>query len=48
MAIFSNMVEDIIDVFMDDFFVFGSSFDHSLHNIAKVLQGCEEKNLVLS
>ena len=30
MAIFSDMVEKCIEVFMDDFFVFGSSFDCNL------------------
>ena len=48
MAIFSNMVEEIIEVLMDDFSVFKTSFDHCLHNLAKVLQRCEEKNLVLN
>ena len=48
MAIFSDTVEDIIKVFMDDFSVFGPSFDHCLHNLARVLQRCKEKNLVLN
>ena len=48
MAIFSDMVEEIMEVFMDDFSVFGSSFDHCLHNLSLVLQRCEEKNLVLN
>ncbi|XP_042948598.1 uncharacterized protein LOC122281293, partial [Carya illinoinensis] len=48
MAIFSDMVEDIMEVFMDDFSVFGTSFDHCLHNLALVLQRCEDKNLVLN
>ena len=48
MAIFSDMVEDIIEIFMDDFSVFGTSFDHCLHNLALVLQRCEDKNLVLN
>ena len=48
MAIFSDMVEEIMDVFMDDFLVFGTSFDHCLHNLARVLQRCKEKNLVLN
>ena len=48
MAIFSNMVEEIMEVFMDDFSVFGTSFDHCLHNLSRVLQRCEEKNLVLN
>ena len=30
------------------FSVFGTSFDHCLHNLALVLQRCEDKNLVLN
>ncbi|CAL8115403.1 unnamed protein product [Prunus armeniaca] len=48
MSIFSNMVERFIEVFMDDFSVFGSSFDSCLDNLALVLARCEETNLVLN
>ena len=48
MAIFSDMVKEIMEVFMDDFLVFGTLFDHCLHNLARVLQRYEEKNLVLN
>jgi len=48
MAIFSDMVEKCIEVFMDDFFVFGSSFDYCLSNLERVLQRCEESNMVLN
>ena len=48
MSIFSDMVEDFIEIFMDDFFVFGSSFDDCLHNLDLVLNRCEETNLVLN
>ena len=48
MAIFSNLAEEIMEIFMDDFLVFISSFDHCLHKLARVLQHCEEKNLVLN
>ncbi|XP_022881101.1 uncharacterized protein LOC111398435 [Olea europaea var. sylvestris] len=48
MAIFSNMVEKYIEVFMDDFSVFGDSFDDCLDRLTLVLQRCEEKNLVLN
>lgn len=48
MAIFFDMVEVIIEVFMDDFSVFDSSFDHCLHYLSFVLQHCEEKNLMLN
>ena len=48
MSIFSEMVEDIIEVFMDDFSVFGKTFDSCLENLRKVLQRCIETNLVLN
>ncbi|KAK0582674.1 hypothetical protein LWI29_028394 [Acer saccharum] len=48
MSIFSDMVEEIIEVFMDDFSVFGDSFDLCLKNLTLVLQRCEESNLVLN
>jgi hypothetical protein len=37
-----------MEVFMDDFSVYGTSFDNCLHNLDKVLQRCEETNLVLN
>ena len=48
MAIFHDMVEDFLEVFMDGFSVFGDDFEHCLGNLAKVLQRCEESNLVLN
>lgn len=48
MIIFSDMVKKIMKIFMDDFSVFGSTFDHCLHNLSLVLQRCEETNLVLN
>jgi len=48
MAIFADMVEKCIEVFMDDFSVFGTSFGNCLANLEKVLQRCEESNLVLN
>ncbi|GJR08204.1 reverse transcriptase domain-containing protein [Tanacetum coccineum] len=47
-AIFHELIEDSMEVFMDDFSVFGSSFDHCLKNIEKMLKRCEETNLVLN
>ena len=47
-AIFSDMVENFIEVFMDDFSVFGHSFDNCLHNLSLVLQRCKDTNLVLN
>ena len=48
MGIFSDMVEHIVEVFMDDFSVFGDSFEDCLSNLGKVLTRCEEKKLVLN
>ena len=48
LSIFSDMVECFLEVFMDDFSVFGNSFDDCLSNLEKVLIRCEEKNLVLN
>ncbi|XP_042059407.1 uncharacterized protein LOC121803896 [Salvia splendens] len=48
MSIFHDMVDDIMEVFMDNFSVFGSSFDHCLGNLTRVWQICEETNLVLN
>ncbi|GJY39486.1 reverse transcriptase domain-containing protein [Tanacetum coccineum] len=47
-AIFHDMVEDFMEVFMDDFSVFGNSFDQCLNNLDKMLGRCEETNLVLN
>ena len=44
MSIFSDMVEKFIEVFMDEFSVFGSNFDECLHHLKR----CEECNLVLN
>ncbi|CAN6695171.1 unnamed protein product [Malus baccata var. baccata] len=48
MSIFSDYVEKIIEVFMDDFSVFGDSFDGCLHNLSLILKRCVETNLVLN
>ena len=48
MAIFSGFIEDIMEVFMYDYFVYGITFDHCLKNLSKVLQRCENMNLVLN
>lgn len=47
-SIFSDLIESCIEVFMDDFSVFGSSFDACLENLALVLKRCQETNLVLN
>ncbi|XP_070028686.1 uncharacterized protein [Nicotiana sylvestris] len=48
MAIFTDMVEDILEVFMNDFSVVGDLFDECLMNLDRVLDLCEKTNLVLN
>ncbi|GJT12370.1 reverse transcriptase domain-containing protein [Tanacetum coccineum] len=47
MAIFHDMIEKTIEVFMDDFLVFGDSFSSCLSHLDTMLQRCEDTNLVL-
>ncbi|CAN6562573.1 unnamed protein product [Malus baccata var. baccata] len=47
-SIFSDYVERIIEIFMDDFSVFGDSFDNCLDNLTLILKRCVETNLVLN
>ncbi|GJS98044.1 reverse transcriptase domain-containing protein [Tanacetum coccineum] len=48
MTIFHDMIEKTMEVFMDDFSVFGDSFDSCLSNLEKMLKRCEDTNLVLN
>ena len=48
MAIFSEFLEESVEIFMDDFSVFGNSFEACLANLEKVLKRCEDTNLVLN
>ncbi|GJU31165.1 reverse transcriptase domain-containing protein [Tanacetum coccineum] len=47
-AIFHDMIEKTMEVFMDDFSVFGDSFSSCLSHLDKMLQKCEDTNLVLN
>ncbi|KAL1199582.1 putative mitochondrial protein [Cardamine amara subsp. amara] len=48
MSIFTDLIEDIMEVFMDDFSVYGDYFSICLSNLCRVLKRCEEKHLVLN
>ena len=48
MGIFRDMIELILEIFMDDFSVFGDLYEGCLENLLKVLERCQEKNLVLN
>ncbi|KAL4385709.1 hypothetical protein GQ457_15G017600 [Hibiscus cannabinus] len=47
-AIFSDLNEDCLEIFMDDFSTFGEDFNNCLSNLEKVLKRCKETNLVLN
>nr|GEX91110.1 reverse transcriptase domain-containing protein [Tanacetum cinerariifolium] len=48
LAIFHDMVEKTMEVFMDDFSVFGNSFENYLSHLDKMLQRCKDTNLSLN
>ncbi|GJY05244.1 reverse transcriptase domain-containing protein [Tanacetum coccineum] len=48
LAIFHDMIEESVDVFMVNFSVFGNSFDNCLNNLDKMLQRCKDAHLVLN
>nr|GEW61648.1 reverse transcriptase domain-containing protein [Tanacetum cinerariifolium] len=47
-AIFHDMIEKTMEVFMDDFSVFRDSFSSCLSNLDTMLKRCEDTNLVLN
>ncbi|GJR29808.1 reverse transcriptase domain-containing protein [Tanacetum coccineum] len=48
LAIFHDMIEETMEVFMDDFSVFEDSFLSCLSHLDKMLKRCEDTNLVLN
>ncbi|XP_020963501.1 uncharacterized protein LOC110265079, partial [Arachis ipaensis] len=48
MSLFSNLIEDCMEVFMDDFSVYGDSFNLCLDSLSRVLDRCVSTNLVLN
>nr|GEZ30210.1 reverse transcriptase domain-containing protein [Tanacetum cinerariifolium] len=48
MVIFHDMIEKTMEVFMDDFFIFGNSFQSCLSHLEKMLKRCEDTNLCLN
>jgi len=48
LSIFSDFLEKYIEVFMDDFTVYGSSVDACLESLDRVLNRCIQSNLVLN
>nr|GEV69373.1 reverse transcriptase domain-containing protein [Tanacetum cinerariifolium] len=48
MAIFHDMIEKTMKVFMDDFSIFGNSFQSCLSYLERMLKRCEDTNLCLN
>jgi hypothetical protein len=48
MAIFSDQIEKVMEVFMDDFTMNGKIFEDCLANLDKVMKQCQMANLVLN
>ncbi|GJT37108.1 reverse transcriptase domain-containing protein [Tanacetum coccineum] len=48
LAIFHDIIEESVEVFMDDFSVFKNSFETCLNNLDKMLQRCKDAHLVLN
>ena len=47
-SMFSDLVEEVMEIFMDDFTFYRSSFEHYLQNLGTVLHRCQDKNLALN
>nr|GEY03745.1 reverse transcriptase [Tanacetum cinerariifolium] len=47
MAIFHDMIEQTMEVFMDDFLVFGNYFSTCLTNLERMLKRCEDTKIAL-
>ncbi|GJS76505.1 reverse transcriptase domain-containing protein [Tanacetum coccineum] len=45
LAIFHDMIKESVEVFMENFSVFGNSFDNCLNNLDKMLQLCKDVSL---
>ncbi|GKE21040.1 reverse transcriptase domain-containing protein [Tanacetum coccineum] len=48
LAIFYDMIEESVEVFIGDFFVFRNSFDNCLYNLDKMLKRCKDASFILN
>ena len=48
LSIFSELVHDAVEIYMDDFTPYGSNFQEALSNLGKILDKCIEMNQSLS
>jgi hypothetical protein len=47
-AIFSDLIEKVMEVSMDDFSIYGKTFEDFLANLDKVLKRCQMVDLMLN
>jgi hypothetical protein len=47
LGIFANLIHECVEIYMDDFSIYGDSFSKALHNLEKVLIRCRESNVSL-
>ena len=48
MSIFHDFIENLLEVFMDDFTIYNITFDACLDHLSRVLDRCRKSNLVLN
>ena len=48
MSMFSDLVEEAMEIFMHGFSIYGSNFEKCLKNLETVIQRCQDKNLALN
>jgi hypothetical protein len=48
MVVFSDLIKKVMEMFMDDFFVYGKTFEDCLANLDKVMKRCQITDLVLN
>ena len=48
MSMFSYLVEEAMEIFVDNFLIYGSSFENCLENLETIFQRCQDKNLALN
>ncbi|GKC34737.1 reverse transcriptase domain-containing protein [Tanacetum coccineum] len=48
LAIFHDMIEESVEIFMDDFSIFGNTFDNCLNNLDKMLKHCKDASLAVN
>ena len=48
MSMLSDLAEEVMEIFMDDFIIYGSGFEQCLKNLGTVLHRCQNKNLAFN